>query len=134
GAGGPRPAGAGGRERGGVPAIPAFRRRRARNWCSPPPASPSKDRANPALAATPPLIASEAKWSSSTTSVDRTPGRADTASKASATIRKAKLGAQKYVGSRSRTWASPSADTGHDETNPSEVIGSARPRLATTCT
>jgi len=37
-------------------------------------------RANPALAATPPLIASEAKWSSSTTSVARTPGRADTAS------------------------------------------------------
>src|SRR5215472_11644460 len=40
-------------------------------------------------------------------------------------MRNAKLGAQKYVGSRSRTCASPAAETVHDETNPSEVIGSS---------
>src|SRR5216684_6876966 len=40
-------------------------------------------------------------------------------------MRKAKLGAQKYVGSRSRTCASPSAETVHEATKPSEVIGSS---------
>src|SRR3984893_12730704 len=40
-------------------------------------------------------------------------------------MRKAKLGAQKYVGSRSRTRASPSAETVHEATKPSEVIGSS---------
>src|SRR6516162_1741209 len=40
-------------------------------------------------------------------------------------MRKAKLGAQKYVGRRSRTRASPSAETVHDATKPSEVIGSS---------
>src|SRR5215469_7924198 len=79
-AGGSTPAAASGRQTRSVPASTALRRKSARNSCSSPTASPSKDRANPALAATPPLIASEAKWSSSTTSVDRTPGRADTAS------------------------------------------------------
>ena len=43
---------------------------------SSPSASPSNDATNPARAATPPLIASEAKWSSSTTSAARTPGTA----------------------------------------------------------
>src|SRR5216683_4588214 len=40
-------------------------------------------------------------------------------------MRKAKLGAQKYVGSRSRTRTSPSAETVHEATKPSEVIGSS---------
>ena len=71
------------------------------------------------------MIASEAKWSSSTTSVRRTPGSVLTASYASATIRKAKLGAQKYVGNRSLTVVSPPADTVHEVTKPSEVIGSS---------
>ena len=71
------------------------------------------------------MISSDAKWSSSSTSVRRTPSTAATASYASATIRKAKFGAQKYVGSRSRTCTSPSSDTVHDETKPSAVTGSS---------
>jgi hypothetical protein len=54
-----------------------------------------------------------------------TPGTALTASWASATIRKAKFGAQKYVGSRRCTSATPSTDPWHDATNPSVVTGSS---------
>ena len=57
----------------------------------------------PDRAATPALMASAAKWSSRRTSACRTPATWLTASYASATIRNAKFGAQKYVGNRSRT-------------------------------
>jgi len=57
-----------------------LRRKSARSPCSSLTASPSNDAAKPACAATPPLIASEAKWSSRTTSVLRTPGTPLTAS------------------------------------------------------
>ena len=60
--------------------ITALRRKSARSSCSSPTASPSNEAAKPACAATPPLIASEAKWSSSTTSAFRTPGSVATAS------------------------------------------------------
>src|SRR6202050_3135557 len=114
-----------GRHTWSVPAMTALRRKSARRPCSSLTAPPANDCANPAGAPTPPLIASEAKWSSSTTSVRRTPGSALTASYASATIRNAKLGAQKYVGSRSLTCASPSPETVHKVTKPSEVMGSS---------
>jgi hypothetical protein len=51
-----------------VPAITALRKKAARSACSSLTASPSKDRTKPAWAATPLLIASEAKWSSRITS------------------------------------------------------------------
>ena len=59
-----------------------------------------------------------------------TPGTADTASCASATINHEKFGEQKNVGSRNRTVAttpdpSGSSDTVHDLTNSSEVMGSS---------
>src|SRR3954447_7377529 len=78
-----------------------------RNSSSSAPASPSNEATNPARAATPALIWAAAKCSSSATSTERTAGTAETTSYASATIRKAKFGAQKYVGSRSRTTTSP---------------------------
>src|SRR5579859_66426 len=74
------PAASNGRHTWSVPAITALRRKSARSPCSSLTASPSNDAAKPAWAATPPLIASEAKWSSRTTTVLRTPGTALTAS------------------------------------------------------
>ena len=119
------PASASGRHTWSVPAITALRRKSARRASSSSTASPSNERTNPARAATPSLMASAAKWSSSTTSVRRTPSRVDTASYASATMRYAKLGAQKYVGSRRCTDASPSSETDAEATKPSVVIGSS---------
>ena len=59
------------------------------------------------------------------TSACRTPPTWLTASYASATIKNAKFGAQKYVGNRSRTCTSPAAETTHDDTNPRSVTGSS---------
>jgi hypothetical protein len=58
----------------------ALRRKPARRSCSSLTASPPKDPAKPARAATPWLMASAAKWSTSSTVALRTPSRADTAS------------------------------------------------------
>ena len=54
-----------------------------------------------------------------------TPGTADTASYASATISQEKFGAQKNVGQPQRTVATPSPETVHDATNSRSVIGSS---------
>src|SRR5690348_11053555 len=74
------PAASSGRQTWSVPASTALRRKSARSSCSSLTASPSNDATKPARAATPPLIASEAKWSSRTTSVLRTPATPLTAS------------------------------------------------------
>ena len=74
------PAASSGRHTRSVPASTALRRKLARSWPSSSTASPSKTCVNPARAATPPLIWSEAKRSSSVTTVRITPSTADTAS------------------------------------------------------
>src|SRR3954447_10879672 len=91
-------------------------------------ASPGNAATKPARAATPWLITSATKWSTSVMSTRATPGTADTASYASATISHEKFGEQKNVGRRSRTVAtapSTPSDTVHDCTNSSEVIDSS---------
>ena len=75
---GAAPAASSGRQTRSVPASTALRRKSARS--SSQLARRPRRRTTPtkpAWAATPPLIASEAKWSSSTTSARRTPGTAD---------------------------------------------------------
>ena len=71
------------------------------------------------------MISAEAWWSSSTISARVTPSTADTASWASATIRNEKFGAQKNVGSRRCTDATPSPETVQEATKSRAVIGSS---------
>jgi hypothetical protein len=82
---------------------------------SPPNAVPKSD-----TAATPALISSDTKCSSSTTSTRSK--RAASASRASATISQAKFGAQKYVGNRSSARTAEPV-TRIAATKPSSVIG-----------
>ena len=81
---------------------------------------------SPARAATPPLIASEAKWSSSTTSARVTP--VDPADRVvgvgdheEGEVRRAEVRRQPQAHRRPR----PSAETVHEATNPSAVTGSS---------
>ena len=108
-----------------LPSPPCAGSQRAARRSSPT-ASPSKDRTKPAWAATPLLIASEAKWSSRTTSV-----RPHARQRATPRRRRRPPSGRRSSARRSR-WAAaagpprrPSAETAHDATNPSEVIGSS---------
>src|SRR6201991_4705969 len=126
----------------------ALRSKVVRNSSSEP--SAPNCESNELTAATPSLISVDTKCSSSTTVTRPAPGSAATASRASATISQAKLGAQKYVGSRSSTrisadgeadwetdWGTgalsgpddgtePGSETVTDDTKPRSVIGRAR--------
>ena len=107
------------------PASAALRLKVLRSSSSSARASPEKAAAKPDRAATPSLISSATKWPSSSMSARATPGTAETASYASATISQEKLAAQKNVGRRRSTVATPSGETVHDDTNSSSVIGSS---------
>jgi hypothetical protein len=71
---GVRPAARSDRQTRSVPARTALRRKDARSSPSSATASPSNEATKPARAATPALIASDAKWSSRTTSAEEIPG------------------------------------------------------------
>ena len=97
----------------------------ARSVSSSPSASPSKEATKPARAATPPLMRRRRSGRRARRWYGWTPWTRFTASKASATIRNAKFGAQKYVGRRRAPTRLRRPDTSQDATKPSTVTDSS---------